>query len=122
MPAWGDEAPDTSTVALLYQQFGDVLIELEAVRKAYFRNRSSERFRRGLREGVIPLPVVRLDDSAKGQGYVCIYQLAAFIEHQAREAAAQRDVMITTSNSDIQLRRRLIAAVPTTHYPDASSG
>lgn len=109
MPPWNDEAPDTSTVALLYQQFGDVLIDLEAVRKAYFRNRSSDRFRRGLREGAIPLPVVTLDTSAKGQGYVCIYHLAALIEARALGALAERQ-------DDIAARMR--RAVPSTECRD----
>lgn len=123
-PPWVDEpaAEDTSTVALLYQRFGDVLIPLDDVRRAYFRNRAEDRFRRALREGLIPLPVVRLDDSQKGQGYVCIYHLAALIEARAIEAARRRDGLITTSDDDRALRQRQIDAVPTTHYPDATSG
>lgn len=116
MPDWLDEAEPVSTVALLYREFGDVLIPLESVRVRYFRNRNEQTFRRALREGEIPLPVVTLDDSHKTPRYICLYQLAAYIEHQAREAAAQREVMFTTSKRDQQLRRRLIDAVPTTDF------
>ncbi|QFU01243.1 Pyocin activator protein PrtN [Halomonas sp. THAF5a] len=115
-PPWLDEAEPVSTVALLYREFGDVLIPLETVRLRYFRNRSAERFRRALRDGEIPLPIVTLDRSYKAQGFICLYQLAALLEHQAREAAAQREMMITTSKSDQQLRRRMIDAVPTTDF------
>ncbi len=113
------EPEGTDTVALLYREFGDVLIPLEDVRKTYFRNRSAERFRRALREGLIPLPVVRLDASNKGQGYICLYQLAAYIEHCARQSARDREVMITTSAVDREIRQRLIDAVPTTD-PDGA--
>jgi hypothetical protein len=75
-----------TTTALLYQQFGDVLIPLEKVRQAYFRNRSPERFRRALREQRIPLPIVTLDDSHKGQGFICLHHLAALIESRALDA------------------------------------
>ena len=53
MPAWTDEPEPLTTAALLRERFGDVLIPLDDVRKAYFRNRSADRFRRALREGVI---------------------------------------------------------------------
>ncbi|XKE45720.1 pyocin activator PrtN family protein [Halomonas organivorans] len=120
-PPWLDEPEPVSTVALLYREFGDVLIPLEDVRRRYFRNRNNQTFRRALREGEIPLPVVTLDDSHKTQRFICLYQLAAYIEHQAREAAAQREVMITTSTSDQRLRRRLIDAVPTTKFQEPSN-
>ncbi|TFH86630.1 transcriptional regulator [Billgrantia azerbaijanica] len=106
-----DEAEPTSTVALLYRQFGDVLIPLEDVRRAYFRNRSAERFRRALREETIPLPIVRLDESFKGQGYICLFQLAAYIELRAQGAARALDA---GSEDASRQRRRMIDAVPTT--------
>lgn len=115
---WLDEAEPTSTVALLYREFGDVLIPLEAVRLRYFRNRNGETFRRELLGGRIPLPVIRLDDSHKSPRYICIYQLAAYIEQQAKAAAAQLEVTITTSDLDRHLRQCLIDAVPVTHYQD----
>lgn len=122
MPAWLDDAEPVSTVALLYREFGDVLIPIEAVRQRYFRNRNSSTFRRALREGEIPLPVVTLDDSHKTQRFICLYQLAAYIEHQARQAAARHEVMITTSDSDRRLRDRLIDAVPLTDSRPATAG
>ncbi|TFH84941.1 transcriptional regulator [Billgrantia azerbaijanica] len=109
-----DEAEPTSTVALLYRQFGDVLIPLEDVRRAYFRNRSAERFRRALREGTIPLPIVRLDESHKGQGYICLHQLAAYIEWRARRAALQQESADCSVRHHHRLHRALIDAVPTT--------
>ncbi|WP_064699383.1 pyocin activator PrtN family protein [Halomonas caseinilytica] len=122
MPAWLDDAEPVSTVALLYREFGDVLIPIEAVRQRYFRNRNASTFWRALRKGEIPLPVVTLDASHKTQRFICLYQLAAYIEHQARQAAARREVMITTSDSDRRLRDRLIDAVPTTDSRPATAG
>lgn len=117
-----EQAEPDSTVALLYREFGDVLIPLEAVRMRYFRNRSPERFRRALRERTIPLPIVKLDESAKGQGYICLYHLAAFIEHRARESASERHVLFTTSPAERRLIRRLDAAVPATEFRPEPSG
>ncbi|MCE9664496.1 pyocin activator PrtN family protein [Halomonas sp. M5N1S17] len=114
----GSEEPtdDTSTVALLYRQFGGVLIDPDAVRKAYFRNLNEATFKRALRDGRIPLPLVTLDDSAKAMTYVCIYQLAALIESRATHAAAQRQVLYTTSEDKRRLRQRMIDAVPETEF------
>lgn len=120
MPEWDEAPPDTSTVALLYQQFGKVMIPLEDVRLAFFRNRSAERFRRALREQTIPLPVITLDNSQKGMPYVCIYQLAAFMEHYAVEAARSFDVLFTTSKKDERLRQHMIDAVPITQFRDVA--
>jgi hypothetical protein len=110
-PSWLDEAEPASTVTLLYREFGDVLIPLEAVRLRYFRNRNGETFRRALRDGEIPLPVVTLDDSPKSPRFICLYQLAVLIEHRARQAAQQRPAL---SDDTRQFRRRLIEAIPTT--------
>lgn len=112
-------ADDTSTVALLYRQFGGVLIEPDAVRKAFFRNLNEATFKRALRDGRIPLPLVTLDDSAKAMTYVCIYQLAALIESRATHAATQRQVLYTTSEAKQLLRRRMIDAVPQTDFRTA---
>ncbi|WP_447956534.1 pyocin activator PrtN family protein [Vreelandella sp. EE7] len=121
MPNW-DEAPvDNSTVGLLYQQFGKVMIPLEDVRTALFRNRSAERFRRALRERTIPLPVIVLDGSQKGIAFVCIYQLAAFLEHHAVESARAREVLFTTPKAERRLRQRMIDAVPTTQFRDVAN-
>lgn len=116
----GETLPDTSTVALLFDQFGKVLIPLEDVRVAFFRNRSAERFRRALRERTIPLPVITLDNSQKGIAYVCIYQLAAFIEHHAEESARARQMLFTTPMSERRLRQRMIDAVPITQFRDVA--
>ena len=108
------EATPVSTVGILYRQFGDVLIPLDEVRRAYFRNRSAERFKRALREGLIPLPIVRLDDSQKGQGYICLYQLAAYIEHRARDAALSHPV---PDHERRHLNRAMATAIPRTDTP-----
>lgn len=117
----GGEEPldDTSTVALLYRQFGGVLIDPDRVRQAYFRNLNEATFRRALRDGRIPLPLVTLDDSAKAMTYVCIYQLAALIEARATHAAAQREVLFTTPDDKRRLRQRMIDAVPQTEFRPA---
>lgn len=90
-PAWHDEESriDTSTVGLLFEQFGDVLIPLDAVRTRYFRNINEKNFRAAIREGRIQLPVTTLDDSQKAQAFVCIYHLAVLIERQAHDSVRQ---------------------------------
>lgn len=113
-PAFLDEAsaPDTSTVALLFGVFGDVLIPLEDVRKRYYRNLNMATFRRALSDWRIPLPIVTVDQSAKAMSYICIYQLAALIEARAIEAA---------SLERHQFRQRLIDAVPATQFRDVAA-
>jgi len=109
----GDEPEPLTTAALLRERFGDVLIPLEDVRKAYFRNRSADRFRRALREGVIPLPVVRLDASNKGQGFICLWQLAAYIDwHAAQAARHDRARRCNLAPEEARLHRALIEAIP----------
>lgn len=113
MPAFLDEtdAPDTSTVALLFDIFGDVLIPLDEVRKRYYRNLNTATFRRALNDWRIPLPIVTVDQSAKAMSYICIYHLAALIEARAIEAA---------SVESHPLRQRLIEAVPDTQCREIS--
>lgn len=112
---------DTSTVALLYRQFGNVLIPTEAVRQAYFRNLNGDTFRRALRDGRIALPLVTLDDSAKAMPHVCIYHLAALIEHRSRTAAHERDPALPFTHQ-AGLNRALSDAVPITDFrPPASA-
>lgn len=106
---------DTSTVALLYRQFGNVLIPTEAVRQAYFRNLNGDTFRRAMRDGRIALPLVTLDDSAKAMPHVCIYHLAALIEHRSRAAADERDPALPLAHQ-AGLNRALTDAVPITDY------
>jgi len=113
MPAWTDEPEPLTTAALLRERFGDVLIPLDDVRKAYFRNRSADRFRRALREGVIPLPVVRLDASNKGQGFICLWQLAAYIDWHAAQAARHFEAQDSSRMHHHRLHRALIDAIPT---------
>lgn len=86
------QEPSADTVALLFEQFGDVLIPLENVRARYFRNLSPERFRRVVRTGQIPLPITTLDGSRKAQAYIHITQLADYIEHRAACAADEQDI------------------------------
>ncbi|KAA0017130.1 hypothetical protein F0A16_14085 [Salinicola corii] len=90
-PEWqSEDAPgDSSTVALLFEQFGDVLIPLDAVRGRYFRNLNEANFRAAIREGRIDLPVITLDRSQKAQGFICIYHLAVLIERQAHDSVRQ---------------------------------
>lgn len=121
MPECGEALPDNSTVGLLYQQFDRVLIPLEEVRKAYFRNLNPETFRRALRSYRVPLPIVTLDDSEKATPYICIYQLAALIEQRAVASARQRRVLFTTSKGEEVLRQSMIDAVPITQFRDVAT-
>ncbi|GHC19266.1 pyocin activator PrtN family protein [Aidingimonas halophila] len=115
MPPWGDDVaePDTSTVALLYQRFGDVLVDLDSIRRAYFRNLSPDRFRRALREQRIPLPIVRLDRSAKAQPFISIYHMAALIEARQIDSLADAPPHIAD---------RMRQATPITAFPPAAAG
>ncbi|MBB3192081.1 pyocin activator PrtN family protein [Halomonas cerina] len=115
MPAWLDEAEPVSTVALLYREFGDVLIPIEDVRQRYFRNRNEHTFRRALNSGEIPLPVVTLDDSHKTRRFVCLYQLAAYIEHRSRAAAIER-AQALPDRQHARLNRAFVDAIPTTDF------
>ena len=107
---------ETTTLALLYREFADVLVPLEAVRLRYFRNRNAETFRRALREGEIPLPVVRLDDSHKSPRYICLYQLATYIDWCARQAALANERDGSPSHH-ARLHRALIDAAGTPGPP-----
>lgn len=75
-----------STVTLLYQIFGEVLIPLEDVRSRYFRNLNSERFGQIIGTERLPIPVTTLDDSRKAMQYVEIHHLAAHIEQCTQQA------------------------------------
>lgn len=114
-----EQLDDSSTVTLLYRRFGDVLIDPDAVRKAYFRNLNAATFKRALRDGRIPLPLVTLDDSAKAMTYVCIYQLAALIESRATHAVRHRQFGCSISDDDRRLTQRMIDAVPQTEFRPA---
>lgn len=81
--AW---APNPQTVELLFRTFGDVLAPLEKVREHYFYKLSDDNFTRALRELRIPLPVTRLDPSAKAGRFIDIRHLAIFIDAQADAA------------------------------------
>jgi len=113
-PAWGDEPEPLTTASVLLEQFGDVLIPVEAVRLRYFRNRNGETFGRALRDGEIPLPIVRLDDSHKSPRYVCLWQLAAYIDWRAAQAARHdRARRCNLAPEEARLHRALIDAIPT---------
>ncbi|WP_416311143.1 pyocin activator PrtN family protein [Pseudomonas sp. W03] len=75
-----------STVALLYQIFGEVLIPIEQIRTRYFRNLNSENFKSVIGTERLPIPVTTLDDSRKAMRYVEIHHLAAHIEQCSQQA------------------------------------
>lgn len=79
-------APRPQTVELLYRTFGDVLAPVDRVRERYFQQLSDDNFTRALRELRIPLPVTRLDPSAKAGRFIDIRHLATFIDIQADAA------------------------------------
>lgn len=117
MPAWGDEPEPLTTASVLLEQFGDVLIPVEQVRLRYFRNRNGETFGRALRDGEIPLPIVRLDDSHKSPRYVCLWHLAAYIDWRARRAALHQESDDGAVRHHHRLHRALIEAIPVTPAP-----
>ncbi|SDJ60121.1 pyocin activator PrtN family protein [Pseudomonas indica] len=78
-------APRPDTVELLHRTFGDVLIPLETLRARYFRNLNIDTFRKALGER-IALPVTQLDPSRKGEEFVEIHHLAAYVEARAYQA------------------------------------
>lgn len=90
-PEWQEpeDAHETSTVALLFEQFGDVMIPLDAVRERYFRNLNMQNIRAAIRDGRICLPITTLDASQKAQPFVCIYHLAVLIERRAHASVKQ---------------------------------
>ncbi|MCY1539726.1 Pyocin activator protein PrtN [compost metagenome] len=86
-------APRAESVEYTFRTFGTLLIPLETLRVQWFRNLNPSSFTKALEAGRIPLPIVRLDPSRKGQQYVDARHLAAYIDlctYQADEALAQR--------------------------------
>lgn len=117
--AWREDGEPLNTVEMLHREFDALLIPVEAVRLKFFRNRNRETFGRALSSGAIPLPVVTLDSSPKTQRFICIYQLAAYIEHHAIEAAKRRWKPAPPTRAERRLQGRLIAAVPITDHQPA---
>lgn len=79
-------APDSSTVEMLHQIFGDVLIPLEELRERYFRNLNEKTFSEAINSGRIQLPVTTIDESVKALRYAHIKHVAALIDIRAYKA------------------------------------
>ena len=79
-------APDSATVEMLHQLFGDVLIPLEKLRVHYFKNLNEKTFIEAINAGRIQLPVTTLDHSAKALRYAHIKHVAALIDIRAYKA------------------------------------
>jgi len=79
-------APDSATVEMLHQLFGDVLIPLEKLRAHYFKNLSEKTFTEAINCGRIQLPVTTLDHSVKALRYAHIKHVAALIDIRAYKA------------------------------------
>lgn len=79
-------APDSATVEMLHQLFGDVLIPLEKLRVHYFKNLNEKTFTEAIKSGRIQLPVTTLDHSVKALRYVHIKHVAALIDIRAYRA------------------------------------
>lgn len=79
-------APDSSTVDMLHQLFGDVLIPLEKLRVHYFKNLNEKTFTEAINNGRIQLPVTTLDHSVKALRYAHIKHVAALIDIRAYKA------------------------------------
>ncbi len=79
-------APAASTIEMLHQLFGDVLIPLEQLRVHYFKNLNEKTFTEAIKSGRIQLPVTTLDHSVKALRYVHIRHVAALIDIRAYKA------------------------------------
>ncbi|TFY95930.1 transcriptional regulator [Pseudomonas nabeulensis] len=78
--------PDASTVEMLHQLFGDVLIPLDKLRAHYFKNLNEKTFTEAINSGRIQLPVTTLDHSVKALRYAHIKHVAALIDIRAYRA------------------------------------
>lgn len=93
-------APETATVEMLYRTFGNVLIPLEKIREAYFRNLNSQLFVTEIHNGRIQLPITTVDGSRKALKYIHIRHMASLIdicaykadEAMQRQQDSKRDV------------------------------
>lgn len=79
-------APDNSTIKMLHELFGDVLIPLEKLRAHYFKNLNEKTFTEAINSGRIQLPVTTLDGSVKALRYAHIKHVAALIDIRAYKA------------------------------------
>ena len=79
-------APDNSTIEMLHELFGDVLIPLEKLRAHYFKNLNEKTFTEAINSGRIQLPVTTLDISVKALRYAHIKHVAALIDIRAYKA------------------------------------
>ena len=79
-------APDNSTIEILHELFGDVLIPLEKLRAHYFKNLNEKTFTEAINSGRIQLPVTTLDGSVKALRYAHIKHVAALIDIRAYKA------------------------------------
>lgn len=79
-------APESATVEMLHQLFGDVLIPLEKLRVHYFKNLNEKTFTEAINSGRIQLPVTTLDHSGKALRYAHIKHVAALIDIRAYKA------------------------------------
>src|SRR5450830_544044 len=79
-------APDSATIEMLHQLFGDVLIPLEKLRVHYFKNLNEKTFTEAINSGRIQLPVTTLDHSVKALRYAHIKHVAALIDIRAYKA------------------------------------
>lgn len=76
-----------NTVFLLLAQFnGRALIPVDEVCAAFFSHLSVHQFNRGINEGAIALPVVRITNSQKTARSVHVQDLAEYLDKR-REAA-----------------------------------
>lgn len=82
-------APRAQTVELLFRVFGDVLVPVERLQPHYFDKLNKDNFTRALKDLRVPLPITKLDPSAKGTRFVDIRHLAVLIDTQADAADAE---------------------------------
>ncbi|WP_447789166.1 pyocin activator PrtN family protein [Pseudomonas farris] len=92
-------SPDSSTVEMLHQIFGDVLIPLEELRERYFKNLNEKTFSEAINSGRIQLPVTTIDESVKALRYAHIRHVAALIDIRAYKADEDMPRPSNASNS-----------------------
>jgi hypothetical protein len=80
------EGADMKTLMMLMIMYdGRPFIPVDRVAKDWF-HLSTDRFLRKQSDGLIPLPVVHLEESRKGHKCVALQDLADFLDKKAAEA------------------------------------
>jgi len=78
------------TIFMLMAQYeGKVIIPIEQVRKDFFPHLLMMKFLRKVSDGLIPLPIIRIEKSQKAHRGVHVHDLADFIDARREEALTE---------------------------------